>query len=143
MPADAHNHVENPSVGYERSDASMRGVLAFIIILAIVGILVHIVLWGMYRYFAAGERAKDPVPNPLLYGARPQPPLPRLQPSPVADMNRMRVSEQQRLETYGWVDKQSGIAHIPIQRAMDLALERGFPTRPAAAQPAPGKKKQE
>jgi hypothetical protein len=31
---------------------------------------------------------------------------------------------------YGWVDKNAGIAHIPIQRAMDLVLQKGLPTRP-------------
>ncbi|MCA1555006.1 MAG: hypothetical protein LC737_11585, partial [Chloroflexi bacterium] len=31
---------------------------------------------------------------------------------------------------YGWVDQSAGITHIPIERAMELLLERGLPTRP-------------
>jgi len=33
------------------------------------------------------------------------------------------------LSTYGWTDKNAGVVRIPIDRAMELQLERGFPTR--------------
>jgi hypothetical protein len=41
------------------------------------------------------------------------------------------------LQKYGWVDREKKIVHIPIQRAMDLAIERGWlrgakPTRNSA-----------
>lgn len=32
-------------------------------------------------------------------------------------------AQQERLESYGWVDRRAGIAHIPIERAFDLYLE--------------------
>jgi hypothetical protein len=31
-----------------------------------------------------------------------------------------------QLQKYGWVDREKKIVHIPIQRAMDLAIERGM-----------------
>ena len=131
------HELRHPEIGYERSDASMRGVLAFILVLAIVGIFVHLLLWGMYRYLASEARANDPVPNPLVYGQKPQEaPEPRLQKAPVADMNMMRLDEMQRLNSYGWVDKSAGVAHIPIERAMDLVAQRGLPTRAATKAPS-------
>lgn len=36
---------------------------------------------------------------------------------------RIRAAQRARLESYGWVDRQAGIAHIPIDRAMDLVVE--------------------
>ena len=33
------------------------------------------------------------------------------------------------LNGYGWVDKANGVVHIPIERAMQLTLERGLPVR--------------
>jgi hypothetical protein len=36
------------------------------------------------------------------------------------------------LEGYGWVDRQAGVVRLPIERAMELVLERGLPTRPEA-----------
>ncbi len=41
----------------------------------------------------------------------------------------LRHSEAERLESYGWVDKEGGIARIPIERAMEVMLQRGFPAR--------------
>jgi hypothetical protein len=32
-----------------------------------------------------------------------------------------------RLETYGWVNREDRITHIPISRAIQLLVERGLP----------------
>jgi hypothetical protein len=37
------------------------------------------------------------------------------------------------LYSYGWVDEKAGTVHIPIDRAMDLIVQRGLPVRPQAA----------
>jgi hypothetical protein len=56
-----------------------------------------------------------------------RPPLPRLQTAPEADLAALRRQEQQRLDGLGWTDRQAGLAHIPIDRAMGLLAERGWP----------------
>jgi hypothetical protein len=38
------------------------------------------------------------------------------------------------LEGYGWVDRSAGTVRLPIERAMQLLLERGLPTRPEGEQ---------
>jgi hypothetical protein len=53
-----------------------------------------------------------------------------LQADPVADKERQFAAQQQRLNTYGWVDEKAGTAHIPIERAMELVAQRGIPARP-------------
>ena len=35
--------------------------------------------------------------------------------------------QQQEVNSYGWVNKQSGVVRIPVDRAMDLVLQRGLP----------------
>jgi hypothetical protein len=37
--------------------------------------------------------------------------------------------QNEKLKTYGWMDRSNGIVRIPIVRAMDLILQRGLPTR--------------
>jgi hypothetical protein len=32
---------------------------------------------------------------------------------------RLRRDQRRRLDSYGWVDRDAGVIHIPIQRAMD------------------------
>jgi hypothetical protein len=35
----------------------------------------------------------------------------------------LRDSQRRELESWGWVDRGAGIAHIPIQRAMDIVAK--------------------
>jgi hypothetical protein len=46
-----------------------------------------------------------------------------------------RAAQQQKLNSYGWVDRSAGTIRIPIERAIELTAQRGLPSR-AAAEPA-------
>ncbi len=54
---------------------------------------------------------------------------PTPQATPDEALRQLRATEDATLTTYGWVDRQNGIVHIPIDRAMELLLQRGLPTR--------------
>ena len=67
------------------------------------------------------------------------PPEPRLEPYPLAPRLKLRAEEEETLTSYGWVDKNRGLVRLPIERAMELLVQRGLPPAkpmPAAA-PAP------
>jgi hypothetical protein len=55
---------------------------------------------------------------------------------PVEDYQRLREEEAQRLREYQWIDREDGIARIPIERAMELILERGSLGDSAEAEPS-------
>ena len=57
---------------------------------------------------------------------------PVLQIHPIVDLNAYRAQEEKLLSSYGWVDKEAGIARIPIDRAIDLISEQGLPAREPA-----------
>ncbi len=62
------------------------------------------------------------------------PPEPRLQTNPREDLRDLRAQEDAILNSYGWVDRAAGSVHIPIDRAMEIVLERGIPGgKPMAA----------
>ena len=61
-------------------------------------------------------------------------PTPRVQKNPAVDLARMKAEEQRRVAAYGWVDRKAGIAHIPVERAMDILAQTGLPK---VAAPAP------
>ncbi len=69
--------------------------------------------------FTAAARARD-LTEPLL------------QISPPAELARFRASEDSLLESYGWVDPDSGTVRVPIERAMQMVVEEGLPARSAA-----------
>jgi hypothetical protein len=53
---------------------------------------------------------------------------------------RDRAQKRQRLESYGWVDRDARIVHVPIERAMDLVAQgvRPAPDHVAPAPTGPG-----
>ena len=53
-----------------------------------------------------------------------RPPEPLLQVSPTDDWTEMLKREREILNSYRWVDRSKGIVHIPIERAMELTVER-------------------
>ena len=53
-------------------------------------------------------------------------PEPRLQIAPGQDLETMNEANRQKLGTYGWVDRTTGIARIPIERAMDIVVDQGW-----------------
>src|SRR5690242_3013623 len=53
----------------------------------------------------------------------PQPAAPRLDINPRESFAALRTREDGRLARYGWVDRERGVAHIPIDRAMALLAE--------------------
>jgi hypothetical protein len=56
---------------------------------------------------------------------------------------RDRDARLERLRSYGWVNREGGVAHIPIDRAMEMVVQGvrpapppgGEPPRPPGAQP--------
>jgi hypothetical protein len=122
----------HPETNYDRSDLGARGIVYFLISLAITVIVIHLISWGMVRYLAAGRVAPaprnaavitpfsqaNPKGNPALLF-----PAPRLQPDPVADLNKFRAATEERLNT-------AGPGHIPIEQAIEAVAKNGLPVRP-------------
>jgi hypothetical protein len=120
--------------GYERRDASMRvamwiGVgLVVAVVAAILGMKV------LFRMLEEDEIRRQPEPASLTAGAEPTlPPEPRLEADPLGSLEEMRAGEERALSSYGWIDEEAGIVRIPIERAMELTLERGLPVVSGAA----------
>jgi hypothetical protein len=127
---------------YERQDIGVRPVLYFLAGLAAAAILIQFFLAGLYHYLDKRERAHQPVLNPLVSNVpvdtrRVSPtypesafPDPKLETDERNQLNNIRLTEEQKLNSYGWVDQKAGTVRIPIDRAMDLLVQRGLLLRP-------------
>jgi hypothetical protein len=120
--------------GYEKSDLSARAISLFGVILSAVVILAMVVAAWMFGFFASRQAQQDVPPSPLA-STRSGPPEPRLQVNAIRDMKALRAAEDKVLTSYGWVNKDAGVARIPIDRAMQLLVERGL-REPANVEPA-------
>jgi hypothetical protein len=140
-PRDAH-----PELRYEQSDVRAGAIVRFALGLVVVVILASVFLLGLFKLLARQERRHDPAPPPLAQEAGRLPPAPRLQSTPLQDLEQLRAEEEKELTSYGWVDAKAAIAHIPIAEAIKIVAARGLPPAapapPAApspsASPAPG-----
>ena len=124
----------NPKVAHETSDVSIPDIAKFGIGLVIIAIVTHILMWGLYKYFAArepyaqsaGQERDQLPPEPRLQGA------PGHEIHPVEELKSMRAAEESILTTYAWVAQASGTARIPIEQAIKMLDERGLPSRSGA-----------
>jgi hypothetical protein len=127
------------TTGHEGSDASIPGIVLTGAGLAVTAVLVFALVSGIFWYLA-DHPLTAPRPNPMAETNQQQfPPQPRLEVHPTIEMQELRSDEDRILSTYGWTDKEKGVVRVPIDRAMELQLERGFPTKPVG-KPSGGKK---
>ena len=114
--------------GYQPDQASAKiGAAVLLGVLALIAVSAALV-YGMYHLFHVSEDRPAP---PGLETA----PLARLGPqlqSIHAPTGReIEASARARLEAYGWTDRSHGNARIPIERAMALQAQHGWPDRKA------------
>lgn len=112
----------NPEVDYERTDLSLRAIAIVALgILLLLGVAPLIMI-------GAFPRARGDVDRHLSI----TPPEPRLQTDPEADLGAYVSKEQHLLGSYGWIDRERGIAHVPIEVAMERLARTGIPGFPQA-----------
>lgn len=120
-----------PGIGHETRDVSTRLVIIFGVSLVVAAIVIHIGLWLLYMFWSNQQARADVRQFPMAeVGSPPVPPAPRLQTQPQEELKKMRADEAQLMNSYGWVDAGRGTVRIPIDRAMQLLLQQGLPTRP-------------
>jgi len=146
-----HGH-SGHEVEFEHEDLGTRGVFGFLIGLAIVGVAIYFIIVGMYSFLDKYERAQSNTASPLTTsrdvssrhidyspgqgdyvenkfkdnGA------PMLEIDERTQLRQYLMNQENRLNSYGWVDEKAGVAHIPIQRAIDLIVQRGMPVYPGS-----------
>jgi hypothetical protein len=133
-PSQAPHTPHHPSGGHETKDASVRSLIIFAVSMAGTIFLVCVGMVGVFRYFGHHQTLGPPA-SPFEQGRPlPGPGLPRLQVAPRQDLEQVLQQQNEILNSYAWVDQKSGIVRIPVERAMDLLIQRGFPVRAAGEQ---------
>lgn len=161
------SYITNPDVAHEESDVAVRPLLWFVGGLTLFTLITCLAMLLLFKFFQGREESQELAPSPLArQGDERLPPEPRLQlapgwevekdgkrqdlsfstnntgttPQPGSEWLIVNEEWQHELKNYGWADQQAGTARIPVERAIDLYLERHARQQPAAApgaQPAP------
>lgn len=122
----------SPPSGYEISDAPPQLIA---LLAAGIGLFLIATPFLLLLVFP-GAAYRDGIGGNL-----PTPPVPVLQTHPRSDLAQFRANEDAKLDSAGWIDRDRGVVHIPVRRAMQLLSQRGLAGWPGPARepatPAP------
>ena len=141
-----HHHspeeMQNDDVAHEHSDINISALVWSIVVLFCVVVGTAGLMALLFGFLEREAKARDPKLSPLAMPATTMPrttmaspffggaPDPKLMTGEPVHLKEMRTEEQAQLHGYGWMDEKAGVAHIPIEEAKRLTLERGLPVRP-------------
>jgi hypothetical protein len=113
------------TIGGAHHEPDRTNVPGIAIAAAILAVGVAITVGIIHRF----ERTLVPPPDPAI--ATPVPRTPADETvrfahweDPIPDLAAVRQREADRLNTYRWLDRETGIVRIPIERAMELTVQR-------------------
>jgi hypothetical protein len=130
---------------YEHEDLGSRGLFVFMISLAVSGVIIYFIITGMYRFLDKYERSQMTTASPLVTTngaiervvtqadadkAFKDNGAPMLETDERSQFRGFLLNQEDQLNSYGWVDEKAGVAHIPIERAMDLIVQQNLPVYP-------------
>jgi hypothetical protein len=116
-------------VRFEARDVNFKWIAVSLAGIGIVLVATAIMLWPLYGFLSRTEPASQPG-GPLITEGRPSaPPEPRLQgapgheTAPHEELRQLRQAAAVQMNSYAWIDRQAGIARIPINEAIRIMLD--------------------
>jgi hypothetical protein len=129
----------NADVAFESSDIDTRTILSYLLYLALsvaAAFIASVLVFKVTSKLAAdSDTPMAPVhqgvgatmpPEPMLQG------IPGHTTDPQLDMRQKLEQDEAANEKIDWINKQAGIAQIPVDEAMKIIVTKGLPTVPAA-----------
>jgi hypothetical protein len=112
---------QKPEHSHERKDADVLGVALVATLVFLIVALSFLTVRGLLDYAERGREPSLAASTPAKF------PQPRLEVHPAADLAAARAANEAELHSYGWIDRKTGAARVPIERAMQLLVTRGLP----------------
>lgn len=139
-----HSHAPAGLGPVEADGIQYRGIVWFVVVMALTVIISAGLMVITFKWLDRSMKQTDAPRPPMAPAVGTQPPGPNLlymssgspQLNEPGNLSQFREKEDRILNGYTY-DKASGAARIPIERAKELLLQRGLPSRPPALpQPA-------
>lgn len=124
----SHHAPAASTANYEKDDAKVKPILVFTVLLVIANVATFYAMRWANDAYMRGESEKDRTTHPLATPNQ-EPPAPRLQAQPTAELVIFKAEQLNETTSYQWIDRSTGVVRLPIDRAMDVMSERGLPHR--------------
>lgn len=125
---DQHDRTET---GHEPSAVNMRAIWWSGIGLAVLIVGSFVLMWQLLVMFSRDQATSpDAGTDMAVRASQPSrlPDSPELNPDQTVALRQLRDRERAWLDEYEWLDRQAGIARIPIDRAIEIVSTSGLPT---------------
>jgi hypothetical protein len=109
----------NPDPKINLADTNIRRVIIAAIAIVALTLLSMFTCMLILDYLSRNEARSEGTRRAAPFPAQ----GPELQVTPRADLQAVRAAEQSQLSGYGWVDRNTGVVRLPIERAMQLIAE--------------------
>ncbi|HKW33761.1 MAG TPA: hypothetical protein VJN92_12200 [Candidatus Acidoferrum sp.] len=121
-------------VSFEESDIKVGTIYWYLVALGLATVAALIISIFVYRFTSSLAASSDTPPPPSRAAlGRDFPPEPRLQGvpghefDPQKDLRFKLKADDDANEKLAWIDKNAGIAQIPVEDAMKIIAEKGLP----------------
>ena len=118
---------EKPYHDHERKDVDVISLFTIVLMLFISCIVIFLVVTAIMHYVKLHEPSKTGGQANIPATRVAEFPAPRLEVKSGASLADLRAAEDADLNSYSWIDRNAGTVRVPIDRAMQLILERGLP----------------
>ena len=117
------------SPGYEVSDARVSTIAYSGVGLLVLMAISFLLVFGILSFFQDQKKKRSTPISPLAETLRQPVDTPLLQVAPEFDIEVFHTNQDSLRNSSGWILREAGVARIPVERAVDLLLERGLPVR--------------
>lgn len=117
---------KNPNPDYQDKDILVKPIMVFMVALAVLTVVVVVGL-ALYFRILDQQAERDDAHIPSEARQRVLPPEPRLLVDEKMDLERYLESANKVLNSYAILDEGKGVVRIPIDRAMAIVAEQGWP----------------
>jgi hypothetical protein len=140
------------SLGYEKSDVKMSGIIVFLVSMAVFVLVTAVLCYGIGAMINShmdkedgptnkwsknenirelGNMPSNPAMQDKVAELMQKFPAPRLAvDNGNEDIADLHAREDILLDNYTWIDQSKGTVRIPIDRAMELIAQQGLPVAP-------------
>lgn len=130
------SHQSDPQSKHDADEVNVRPVYQFLLWLGLFVVATYFLVWGIFKWNDARIKQVNEAVNHIAKSKTEQlPPEPRLQLAPGHAIHPLdegmnyRDSVARALESFGFINRDSGLVKIPIDLAKEILLKRGFATR--------------
>lgn len=127
--SDGTRDLLHPDVDFEHSDVDTQGVVIVACGVLVFAMLVSVALYPVFAHFLHVHAEDTPPPLPEFTHGVAMQPEPKLQDNPRHDLGDYIGQQEFELHHYNVSNRQTGTVTIPIERAMDLLVQRGIPAQ--------------